>query len=473
MGVMSTADNWQYMAWELLGYSPNKAQRPIVRAFLEGCRFLLICGGERAGKSFTSVGIAMLDMGPKYDSDGAEIPRLYWIVGPDYAQARAEFLYFYNALMKGGLVERASMPEVKTQPWILVTTYGVTIETRTSSDVAKLASYSVDGILMVEAAQQDYGVWLKCRGRVMQSRGWVILSGTLEKGLPWYASLLRKWQGGNPEGGKSFSLPSWSNTAVFPLGLDDPELKSLKATYPHDLFMERFGAEAHTQHGLVIPEFNPAVHVRNLELARDQDGKVLPINLAVDPAGHTYPVLFIQRIGAYTHVMDAVYAKNKVAQDVIMECRENPLWEYVDRKNGNVIDIAGTQHHANKSQVEIWMDTVGVAFNAKLWPVEATIEAVRFRMGHTNTFGEPLVYFNSILPNPEPLPDGSAAHFLSEFDLWKWPERNPNQNVPRQPVDRANDGIKALGYWFLHTFGPVETRKKRRSIQPLPMLGMR
>jgi hypothetical protein len=470
---MQSNSTWQYLAWQLLRYAPNKAQKPIIQSFLDGDRFILICGGERAGKSMTSVAMAMLKMGPEYDGSGKPVKRMYWIVGPDYAQARAEFIYIYDALSKGGLVDHVSMPEVKTQPWVLKTTYGVTIETRTSSDVSKLASFTVHGILMVEAAQQAYEVWLKLRGRVSETRGWVILSGTLEKGLPWYASLLRKWRGANPDGGRSFSLPTWSNTDIFPGGRQDPEIKALESTYPRDLFMERFGAEAHTQHGLVIPEYNPATHVKHLELAKDEHGKPLPVYLAADPAQHTYAVLFIQRIGAYAHVLDAVYEHNAVAQDVILKCKESVFWDYVDKKNGNAIDIAAKQRHANKSQLEIWQDEAGVSFATKFLPLETTIQTVRFRLGHNNTFGEPLLYFSANLPDPEPMPDGTARHFLSEFSLWRWPDRNPNQNVPVKPVDRANDGIKALGYWLVHTYGPVEQRKKMQISQPLPLWGMR
>jgi hypothetical protein len=76
-------DTWQYLAWKLLDYTPNKAQRPIITAFLEGTRFVLICGGERAGKSMTSVAMAMLKMGPEYDDKGHYVKRTFWIVGPD------------------------------------------------------------------------------------------------------------------------------------------------------------------------------------------------------------------------------------------------------------------------------------------------------------------------------------------------------------------------------------------------------
>lgn len=463
-------EKWIRLVWAALGYSPNVAQSEILRPWLyEGLRFLLICGGERAGKSFTSVAAALARMGP-VDGDAE---RMFWIVGPDYGQARAEFAYLHRALSELSLVASASMPEAKTVPWVLQTTYGARIETKTSSDITKLASFSVHGILMVEAAQQTYETWLKLRGRVSETRGWVILSGTLENSLPWYPSLLRKWKGPNAEGGQAFSLPTWSNTAIYPGGIDDPEIQALKASMPEDWFLKRFAAEAQKQHGLVIPEFEYATHMRALEPALDDKGKVLPVTLAVDPATHTYPVLFIQRVGVYAHVLDCVYMKNAVAQDVIPKCMKSPYWKYVNRADGNVIDVAGTQRHANKSQVEIWQDLAKVNFASKWLPLETTINTVRFRLSKSSTLGEPLVYFNADLPNPEPLPDGSAAHLISEFELWRWPERKPGHSEALKPVDKANDGVKALGYWLVHHYGPVETRKRSKIARPLPGWGMR
>jgi hypothetical protein len=451
-----------------LKYAPNATQQDIVDAWDAGTRFMLVCGGERAGKSITSSALALSKLGPVEDDD---TERMFWVVGPDYAQARVEFTYIFNALNRIGVIANSSMPEAKTVPWVMETTYGVRVETKSSSDIAKLASFSVYGVLMVEAAQQTYETWLKLRGRVSETRGWVILSGTLENGLPWYSSLLRKWKGPNAEGGMSFSLPTWSNTAIYPGGITDPEIVALRASMPEDWFLTRFAAEAAKPHGLVIPEFEYATHVRSLDVAVDPYGKVLPINLAIDPAQHTYPVLFIQRVGVYAHVLDCVYRKNVVAQEIIPEVMKHPLFRYVNRNEGNVIDIAGTQRHANKSQVEIWQDLAKVSFAYRWIPLDSTIQAVRFRLGVHNTYKEPLVYFDAKLPNPEPLPDGSAAHLLSEFELWRWPDRKPDQSEVLKPVDKANDGIKALGYWLVHTYGPVEERKRGKAVKKLPGWG--
>ena len=156
------------ITWGALGYKPNTLQAEILRSVRDsGNRFFLICGGERAGKSITSVAAFFMLLDPLQEGDYT-----YWIVGPDYAQARAEFDYIHKAFTTLGAVTSVSMPETKTQPWILKVQIGdwkATIETRTSSDISKLASFTVHGVLMVEAAQQLYEVWLKLRRVLFRS----------------------------------------------------------------------------------------------------------------------------------------------------------------------------------------------------------------------------------------------------------------------------------------------------------------
>ena len=459
---------WVRTIWSVLssgGYEPNEAQAAIVKAFVGGTRFLLLCGGERAGKSMTSVAMALIEMGPREGDADGKSSRMYWIVGPDYAQARAEFEYILRAMREGGFLKSESTPETKTLPWVLETIWGVRVETRTSSDISKLASFSIHGALMVEAAQQSYDTWLKLRGRVSETRGWVILSGTLEQGLPWYANMLRQWRGKNQDGGRSFSLPTWSNTAIYPGGRQDPEILALERSMPLDYFMERFGAEPRTMRGLVIPEFDYATHVRDLEFRPE-----IPVNLAVDPARHTYAVLFCQRIGLVTHVLDAVYLKQTIVHEVVKECQKNPLWKFVNKREGNVIDIAGTHRDANKSQVQLWQELAGVSFVWRFLPLHVTIDTVRYRLSTGNEENRPLVYFNSTLPNPEPLPDGAAAHFLGEFDLWRWPEQKPGRNDSPKPIDKANDGIKALGYYLVAHYGPSMQKRVKPAAKRLPYI---
>src|SRR5688500_18293152 len=69
----------------------NESQQTIIDWWdSSDSRFCMILGGERAGKSWVAVRLAIGRM--RLDRKGT-----YWIVGPDYRQARPEFLYWYNA----------------------------------------------------------------------------------------------------------------------------------------------------------------------------------------------------------------------------------------------------------------------------------------------------------------------------------------------------------------------------------------
>lgn len=420
-------------------------------------RFCLILGGERSGKSRTASRLAIKTMNINQAGE-------YWIVGPDYQQARPEFMYIYNALNEGleGISfvkpESVSMPVSIASPWSFETIWGQTFRTRSAADIQKLASFSVSGVLMVEAAQQVYEAYLKLMGRVQETAGFLILSGTLEKGLPWYGDLYTRWLGANHLGARSFSLPTWSNTVIFPGGREDKGIKELESEYPTDLFMERYGAVPSRKLGLVVPEFDYTKHVRRLEV-----DKSAPVELAIDPGQHTYAVLFVQYDGPVCHVLDAVYTHGEIAQNVIPKVVANPLFQYVDLAHAGVIDNAGKQHQANKSQIELWQEIAHVSLRAHYWKLEDSIQSVRFRLLDTNIWHKPLVLFNNHFGNRKS-PDGLALDILAEFELWVWPDREPTRNVAKTPVDRNNDAIKALAYSLLDRYGiHTEPKKIKRS----------
>lgn len=428
---------------------PNVAQLEVLRWwFTTTSRFMCILGGERAGKSWLAALAAACCVDIRKKGE-------YWLVGPDYLQARPEFTYIYEALKNAGLVEdtSTSMPINPASPWSFTTIWGQTFRTKSSSDITKLASFSVSGVIMTEAAQQVYEVFLKLMGRVAETNGFLVLSGTLERGLPWYADLYKRWQGANTLEARSFSLPSWSNTAIYPGGENDPRILELKATYPNDLFMERFAAEPRKQLGLVLPEYDIAKHVKRLTLTPG-----LPVELWMDPGQHCYPVLFVQCVGLFTHVLDAVYARNRIVHDIIPEVMSNPLWKYVEPRNAGVIDNAGKQHQANKSQIELWQEIAGVSLRANYVKLDVTINTLRFRLSSTNPHHEPLLYFDDHFTNSRD-PEGKALDVLAEPELWKWPDRGTDRNKAITPIDLNNDAMKAIGYGLVEHYGGYVVRK--------------
>lgn len=456
------SDKWRAICRTMMGNTLNPTQAAIADWwFASDSRFCLILGGERAGKSWLAVELAIscIDI----DKTGE-----YWIVGPDYQQARQEFIYLYEAFHKGAggvsfvVPESVSMPVNIASPWSFTTIWGQTFRTRSASDIQKLASFSVSGVIMAEAAQQIYESYLKLMGRVSETGGFLILSGTLERGLPWYADLYKRWQGPNEMNARSFSMPTWSNLDRYPGGEDNPRIKELRSEFPEDLFQERFGAQPARKFGLVLPEFDIKKHVKRLEL-----NERMPVELWMDPGQHCYPVLFVQCQGLITNVLDGVYARNRIVQDIIPEVMANPLFKFVDPRNGGIIDNAGKQHQANMSQIELWQELAGISLRGNYVRLDDTIQALRFRMRETNPLHTPLLYFNDHFKNTKS-PDGLALDVLAEPELWVWPDRGQGRNVPMTPVDRNNDAMKAIGYGLIDHYGryvtkPVSTRGRRRA----------
>jgi hypothetical protein len=87
---------------------------------------------------------------------------------------------------------------------MVITKTGSRIVTKSARSPERLAGEAPDGILLCEAAQCSYEVYLRLRGRVAEKRGWLWLSGTFEGSQNWYAEKLNQWSRQNPEGGESF-----------------------------------------------------------------------------------------------------------------------------------------------------------------------------------------------------------------------------------------------------------------------------
>lgn len=448
---------WRTACRIMMDQIPNEKQEEIeFWWFNSDARATLLLGGERAGKSWTASDMAMPCVAPTTKG-------LYWIVGPDYNQARPEFTYLIEAFDRGKFIKEFSMPRSGAQPWWFETTFGAQFQTRSSLDIARLASYTVNGAIIAEAGQQPNEVYLKILGRVSQTRGFLILSGTLEDGMPWYRDLYLRWQAPNPLGARSFSLPTWSNTAIYPDGREDKAIKELEAEYPPDQFEERFAAIPRQRVGRVIPEFDMATHVKHLEVDKD-----VPVQLWIDPGKKVYAVLFVQVIGMYTHVLDEVYARDSIVQDVIPQVMANPLYKFVRPGWAGVMDIAGRQEHGNKSQVTIWQEMAGCHFRMNYIPEKETYNIIRYRLSSSNVHHEPLVYFSDKLTNLKTPNHEEAMSLLAEFELWSWPKTKTNSDTPKRPIDANNHAAKALGYGLIESFGYSQKKESQVTMQRRP-----
>ena len=197
-------------------------------------------------------------------------------------------------------------------------------------------------------------------------------------------------------------------------------------------------------------EFDRAKHVRQLDF-----NPKLPVELAIDPATHTYAVLAIQweLIDGQTHiyVIDEIYEHDIIAQAIIPLVRDRPWFSFV---KGGVIDIAGTQRAANKSQVQVWYEETGISLRSNYVFIEESIATVKLRLQNES------IHFDYRL-NTSKGYDGKANGILAEVGLYKWRDWSDGRSTKARPIDANNDALKALGYWLYDRFGPTVERKQR------------
>ena len=418
------------LLWARVGYNPTPAQRA---AHDSPARIRLIAGGERAGKSRSG---AMELFGRLLEG------RLYWLVGPEYDLCRPEFEYVLDACRRIDAVASVRYPS--SNRCELITRTDARIVTRSAHEPERLAAEAPDGILGCEAAQLPPSVFLRLRGRIAERRGWLWLSGTFEGSRGWYAEKFRAWQVGERTDARAFSIPSWENRALYPGGRDDPEILDLETQFPPDLFMERFGGVPCPPSTLVFRDFDPLVHVRSEARASGA-----PVELAIDPGyAGAYAVLAIEQRGPCVAVIDEVYLRRRVAGEVIAVCRQRPWWS---RVRGGVIDVAGRQHHAAPSQIEIWASTAGVRLRSHGVPLRSGIDRLR-------TFlRDPASGEARLAVAPE------CRNLIEEFGLYRYHEASDREPISEIPIDRDNHAIKALTYWLFDRFGAIE-RPPRQSI---------
>lgn len=406
----------------------------------------MVAGGERAGKSYVSAYFLVTR---------AMYGKLFWIIADNYELARPEFNYAADMLGELGAINSTrdiSMPKVGKATMRLKT--GQYIETKTADDVRKLAAVAPDGVVIAEAAQCPYEAYLRAIGRTAERRGWVLMSGTFEGSLSWYADKWTEWQNPtNLEGAVSFSLPSWGNPYVYPQGRDDPEIIRLEALYERveGLFDERCGAVPVAPVGLVFREFRHTVHVRD-DATYDPE---LPVFLAIDPSagGNPYSVLACQfRQATYLEphpdpidicvVIDEIYEQGKTDEQMIALAQKEFWWRKV---RGGAIDVEAPDSRKR------WRTIGGVNLRAKkvkqLEGIRRLKSFLYYKEEHGIVVQAPFLQINS-----------RVRSLPFEFGRYKRKDATSDDREPREvpPDDQPNHSVKALWYLLVARYGYVK-----------------
>jgi len=286
----------------------------------------------------------------------------------------------------------------------------------------------------------------------------MLLSGTFEGSLGWYPQLFTRWQASNADGGKSFIIPSWSNTALYPGGRGDPEIKALESTMSPDWFMERFAGRPCPPRGRVFEEFSVPVHVgigKEYEFDPSQ-----PCWIWVDPGyASAYAVLVAQIRGDHVYIVDEIFENGFVTSDIIKIAKQRPWWNKV---LGGAIDIAALQHQAMPAPAEVWLKEAGVLLTSQKLAIRDGIERVKTFLIVNPIDNQPRLHINAKCKGLISEFGGCENPLTGQSAVYQWKRDREDRIIGEVPDDKNNHAAKALAYGLVSRFGySTATRQAR------------
>lgn len=419
-----------------------KPSAPQLKILYDPHRVILVKGGWRAGKSTTAASylITRYWLGSRFA-----------IVGADYELCREEFRYLKEYGDRLGVVKDCHFPS--RDQCILTLSRGdgagpAIVETKSAKYPERIAGVAYDGVILAEAAQMSQDIFNICQGRLVEKNGWMLMEGTLETSMDWYADKAKEYEiPDNADGGISYSLPSWSNLAVFPGGRNDPRLLQQEASLGHDLFLERYGGETIKPRDLVLPEFKTTLHTGHYPVDLKE-----PVYIGVDPGYYpaVYAVEFIQYRNDEVYIVDEIYRQGLITDQILKMVEDKPFYSRIE---GGAIDIAAKQHHGQAPVYKLWKDRTGLSLDTKRVPVEDGLDRIRsFFIPHP-VHGNVRVHINN-----------TCKGLIAELGGCKMPDYIEGRGSWRlkpngKPSEENCDAIKALIYPVVSRYGLVPKRR--------------
>ncbi len=476
---ISAASITREAIFRALGYSPTPAQREILD---DTHSTQLVAGGYRGGKSRTASIkglLATLEFISRYRESAAG--QVAWLVAADYEATRAEFMHPDGSLSNDlqrlwpgvNFSSRIDPGEIRVpvadgngnkmgEPF--------TIKTKSAFDPTSLGMESPVWIILCEAARVSQDVYHRLLSRCSEARrrfpgfGWLHMEGTFEGSLGWYAALWTRWQSAaiqKDDDARSFSLPSHSNSVLFPDGIDDPQIAALRRALPEAKFMERHMGVPVPPSGRVHGSFSSDTHIRNLEYDPEQ-----PVYIGIDPGysgqPSTYAVevcqvrkfesghrqwMVIDEIAVNRHAMPGFTVAD------VCDLAMSKNWWHNPQKIG-VIDIAGTAHAgAQESNAEVWRKRTGLVLQHEKVSILPGIDRFDTCLKADEGSDEPGLVID---PTCELLISelgGGPNPFDGQSHVYRWNTDRTGDVVGRVPRDEYCDGIKALTYLFVNVMG--------------------
>lgn len=258
---------------------------------------------------------------------------------------------------------------------------------------------------------------------------------------------------------KSWRMPSWTNTFVFPGGRNDPEILEAEDDLTEDEFRRQYGGEFVERIGRVMSQWDDEVHlIPNVDY-----NPLWPLYVALD-YGYTndWVWLWIQ-VDPFKNVY------------VIGEER----WQMMDTD-----EICDEILHNRMDSVGLWplLDKVNCIYAPPAEPSDTSIVKRKLLRPVANNTGGEINdrdrATNSLLKQrPSHLPDGHpdkkpqmvfnrerCPQIAWEMRTgYRWPEhKSETKNASENPMDKDNHGPEALGRFVKGHLGTETARRTSR-----------
>lgn len=368
----------------------------------------------------------------------------FWIVGPTYDLGEKEFRVIWQDMIVGQklgqdkTIQRAY--NKRSGNMFIKFPWNTLLEVRSADKPENLVGEALDGVIMSEAAKHKKETWEKyIRPALADRRGFADFPTTPE-GFNWYYDLWMLGQDKTLPEYASWRFPSWANSAIYPGGEQDLEIKLLRRTMSKANFEQEIAADFGSFEGKIYGDWDATENVRNVEF-----NPAWPNYMAID-WGYTNPLAAIEfqvSPDDRVYIWREHYKPYMRVEDHLREMQER------DQPVGYHLDMI----FADAADPEAVMTV-----NEKFGPCIALPEAkVNWRQGidlvggflereeGEDEFGGP-IYKRALFV------DFKCVNVIREFNNYKAPSSVNGKNVTEMGLRADDHAMDAIRYGLVHLF---------------------
>lgn len=392
----------------IVKYKPHPAQQKLREELDSGKRIVLYVGGIRGGKTFAGARETLYSIYKRgYNKRG-----LTWLVSPTFPMAGIVEKEFEQACDLGGNRSLILKKYVGSHSYLLVPPKGsdrpYRVEVKTAEHPDRLRGSSLDFIWMDEAAMMDPEAYTILLGRVLDSKGTILMT-TTPRGMNWLYHEVHQQLGQDPR------MAEVSSTTSENPYLDPIDIEHLRRKYSEQFAKQELGAQFVAFEGLVYEKFVPSMIIDPVTTF-PEGGEVLG---GVD-AGYSDPFVhlwIIKHKNKYYVVDEHYQAKQTMEQ------------------HAGAIE----RGYLNKKLIRRWMDPSAAQASADLaslginsFPAKNDIQAGINAVSRCIEEGRLFISRNCV-------------RTLGEIGMYSYPDKG-SKNKGEVPVDAWNHAMDALRY---------------------------